>query len=71
MKQAVTIGLKPSVDRIVVLVALAVFLVASEASAGELQRYQFSQPHMGTLYRIVVYAPNEEAAKTAAGAAVA
>lgn len=48
---------------------VALFFGAGTSLAGESQRYQFSQPHMGTLYRIVLYAPDEEAAKQAAGAA--
>lgn len=36
-----------------------------------LQRYEFSEPHMGTTFRIVLYAPSEDIAKTAAKAAFA
>lgn len=34
-----------------------------------LQRYTFAEPHMGTLFRITLYAPDEESAKKAAKAA--
>lgn len=36
-----------------------------------LRRYEFSEPHMGTTFRIVLYAPSEKAAKDAAKAAFA
>jgi thiamine biosynthesis lipoprotein len=36
-----------------------------------LQRYEFTEPHMGTRFRIVLYAPNEATAKKAAKAAFA
>lgn len=35
------------------------------------QRFEFAQPHMGTLFRIVLYAPDEAAGKKAALAAFA
>jgi thiamine biosynthesis lipoprotein len=37
----------------------------------ELQRYVFTEPHMGTTFRIVLYAPDEVTAKKAANAAFA
>src|SRR5215203_2322702 len=37
----------------------------------ELQRYVFTEPHMGTTFRIVLYAPDEATAKKAAKAAFA
>ena len=37
----------------------------------ELQRYAFGEPHMGTTFRIIVYAPDEAAAKKAVKAAFA
>jgi FAD:protein FMN transferase len=36
-----------------------------------LQRYSFSAPHMGTLFKVVLYAPSEASAKKAAAAAFA
>jgi thiamine biosynthesis lipoprotein len=36
-----------------------------------LDRFEFSEPHMGTLFRIVLYAPDEAAARKAAKAAFA
>lgn len=36
-----------------------------------LKRYEFSEPHMGTTFRIVLYAPNETIARDAAKAAFA
>lgn len=38
---------------------------------GRLQRFAFSEPHMGTLFKIVLYAPDEATAKKAAQAAFA
>jgi thiamine biosynthesis lipoprotein len=37
----------------------------------KLARYSFTEPHMGTAFKIIVYAPDEAAAKKAAGAAFA
>ncbi|MSU60115.1 MAG: FAD:protein FMN transferase [Pedosphaera sp.] len=34
-----------------------------------LQRFEFQQPHMGTLFTITLYAPDESAARAASGAA--
>jgi thiamine biosynthesis lipoprotein len=52
-----------------VCLAAACSLCAGEPAGAELQRFQFAQPHMGTLYRIVLYAPGEDAAKRASGLA--
>src|SRR6266498_289706 len=38
---------------------------------GKLQRFTFSEPHMGTTFRIVLYAADEATAKKAAKAAFA
>lgn len=49
-------------------------ILSSRLRAGEptdLKRFTFQQPHMGTLFRIVLYAPDEAAAKKAADAAFA
>src|SRR3954453_564360 len=35
------------------------------------QRYAYSEPHMGTLFKVVLYAPDEATAKKAAQAAFA
>lgn len=37
--------------------------------ASDLQRYEFKQPHMGTLFTVTLYAPNEMNAREASGAA--
>ena len=49
---------------IFILVYASAFL-----SAGELRRFAFSEPHMATTWRVVLYAANEAAAKVAADAA--
>lgn len=41
-------------------------LVAEETPAVAVQRYSFVQPRMGVAFRIVMYAPSEEAAEAAA-----
>jgi len=48
-------------------------LAVASAFAGEpaLQRYEFTEPHMGTRFRIVLYAPDAAAASRAATAAFA
>src|SRR6266496_1138128 len=53
--------------------AAAVGLVASCRSTPEfaLQRYEFKQPHMGTLFILTLYAQDEARAKIAADAALA
>src|SRR6516165_7370046 len=55
------------------LVSAAVFVLAAAVPAAEpaLSRHSFTEPHMGTTFKIIVYAPDEAAAKTAAGAAFA
>ncbi len=40
-----------------------------EARRGRLTRFEFEEPHMGTKFRIVLYAPDETVAKKAARAA--
>jgi thiamine biosynthesis lipoprotein len=45
--------------------------VAPAADEPALTRYTFTEPHMGTTFRIVLYAPNEATAKKAATAAFA
>lgn len=52
-----------------VLVTALVLLAKAGPGAGELTRYEFSEPHMGTLVRIVLYAPGAPAAEGAARAA--
>ena len=51
-------------------VALAL-LLASSAGGDSLGRYEFVEQHMGTLFRIVVYAPTAGAAQAGADAAFA
>ena len=50
--------------------ALAILFAAS-AFAAEPKRFEFTEPHMGTTARIVLYAPDESTAKSAAKAAFA
>jgi thiamine biosynthesis lipoprotein len=49
--------------------AIVVCCAAADPSAGALQRFTFTEPHMGTRFRIVLYAPSEAAAKDASRAA--
>jgi FAD:protein FMN transferase len=51
------------------LFLLALSAVASHTADPTPTRYEFSEPHMGTLYRIVLYAPDETTAKKASRAA--
>lgn len=53
--------------RSLVLLVLAFFGLAAEGSP--LERFSFEEPHMGTLFRIVVYARDEKTAEQAAKAA--
>jgi thiamine biosynthesis lipoprotein len=53
------------------LLALALCGCRTAPSTAAGQRYQFQQPHMGTLFTLTLYAANEAAATTAAGAAAA
>ena len=45
--------------------------VSAKAVRDFVQRFTFSEPHMGTTVRIVLYAPDEATAKKAAAAAFA
>jgi thiamine biosynthesis lipoprotein len=52
------------------IVMLALFVVgASLAPAASLQRFEFTEIHMGSAFRIVLYAPNTNTAERAASAA--
>lgn len=53
------------------LILLAGLGVVSAFHPPELQRFEFSEPHMGTTFRIVLYAADEATAKKAAKAAFA
>ncbi|MCE9531383.1 MAG: FAD:protein FMN transferase, partial [Planctomycetes bacterium] len=53
------------------LAVLASFLSLSSASAADLQRFEYDEPHMGTKFRIVLYASNKDAADKAAKAGFA
>lgn len=56
------------------LLVAAVALIAatiSPGAAGTLARFEYSQPHMGTLVRIVLYAPSEPVAVAGVNAAFA
>lgn len=50
---------------------VAAFSSALTASEAKLERFEFIEPHMGTLFQIVLFAPELPAAKTAAKAAFA
>ena len=52
-------------NRLALAVCLAL-LSAVPARADDLKRYEFSEPHMGTRFGIIVYASDEAAAKKAA-----
>lgn len=54
-----------------VLFAALLGVRALESAPRPLQRFEFQEPHMGTLFRIVLYAPDEATAKVAARAAFA
>jgi len=53
------------------LVAVNALDPARARSGESLRRFEFSEPHMGTTFRIVFYAPNETVAKEAARVAFA
>src|SRR5271156_5882940 len=57
----------------VLTLACCLALPASAAAADEpaLARYAFEEPHMGTLFRIIVYAPDEQTARKASKEAFA
>lgn len=46
-------------------------LCAGSCAAPELQRFEYEEPHMGTRFRLVLYAADAPAAESAAGAAFA
>lgn len=61
-----------TISSIAVLVALtAVCRLAPPVVAAEPSRFEYEQPHMGTLFRIALYAPDRATADKAAGAASA
>jgi FAD:protein FMN transferase len=45
--------------------------VLTAAPADSLSRYEFTEPHMGTLWHVTLYAPDEATAREAVGAAFA
>lgn len=53
---------------VIITIAVIGFGCKTEPSA-QLQRYEFGEPYMGTWWRIVLYAPNQKVAETAAKAA--
>src|SRR5437588_706459 len=53
------------------LILLGGLCSISALQPAELRRYVFSEPHMGTTFRIILYAPDEATAKKAAKAAFA
>jgi FAD:protein FMN transferase len=55
-----------------IAISFVVFIAAerpARASENALSRYEFSEPHMGTLWRITLYAPDAESASNAVRAA--
>ncbi len=50
---------------------VAAFALPASAAEPKLTRYSFTQPHMGTLFKIIVYAADEATARKAAEAAFA
>jgi thiamine biosynthesis lipoprotein len=50
---------------------LAGLVMSAAENTGDLQRFEFKQVHMGTEFRIVLYAPDEATAKKASDAAFA
>ena len=55
----------------VLLCALAGVSVLTGMRAHTWERFEFTEPHMGTTFRILLYAPDEATARDAAGAAFA
>lgn len=51
------------------LTILFVFVFSGLSLAQQVQRYEYSSRHMGTLFRVVLYAPSDSIARTAATAA--
>lgn len=56
-------------NRRVAFLSLLLFAALSTSRAAELQRFEFSQPHMGTTFRIVLYSRDAEVGRAAAMAA--
>jgi thiamine biosynthesis lipoprotein len=56
-------------DLVRLLLAFSLWAVALGRPGGDLQRYESVEPHLGTLVRVVVYTPGEEAARDAFRAA--
>ena len=50
---------------------LSLLAVCSTAAEPKLTRYSFTQPQMGTTFKVIVYAPDEAAADRAAKSAFA
>lgn len=48
---------------------LALFIISSAAHAQTLERHEFESAHMGTLFKVILYAPDETEAKKAADSA--
>jgi len=51
------------------LFVAAAFALLAAPTSSPLHRYEFEQPHMGTLFRLVLYAADDGAARRASGAA--
>ncbi|HMC63814.1 MAG TPA: FAD:protein FMN transferase [Gemmataceae bacterium] len=54
-----------------VIVACGVAIASAPSAEPVLSRFEFAEPHMGTRFRIVLYAPNKQMAEKAAKAAFA
>ncbi len=56
---------------LILLVALLIAGCHSTPGGGSLSRFEFNEPHMGTMFTITLYARDEAAAKAGAQAAPA
>src|SRR3954454_15141020 len=54
-----------------VIAFLVLLVVAAGARAADPRRFEYDEPHMGTRFRVVLYAPDQEAADKAAKAVFA
>ena len=57
--------------RVVVAAGVLVATLSLHGATPALERFEFAEPHMGTLVRLVLYAPDRSAADAASTAAFA
>jgi thiamine biosynthesis lipoprotein len=70
--EALIMGLTGSVPRLAVISAAIVLALRCPAGgAGELERFEFREPHMGTEFKILLYTMEEADARAASSAAFA